>query len=251
MIKLLEGIKKFIKGFVKTEYEVPLKEEPETLGYDVLLAMGPTIGSITRTLGYYPISDVKFGLKSYHIEKVKIDMLSSVLSKESCKTFSKVSSVYYESSHIKEMTIKHQLFCLGIDRKVWKFDFEVYFIYKYWNNVFDDEIAELSVQYVNGIIEALRLNSMTFNNSLKATSIYDQENVKSRHFSGFVKTYGDTKDYNLFSMETTLPENEDIDSDLITKEIDTDIPIEKYIKENTLLMDVIRKQNINVSLRGE
>ena len=52
-------------------------------------------------------------------------------------------------------------------------------------------------------------------------------------------------------MRTTLPENEDIDSDLITKEIDTDIPIEKYIKENTLLMDVIRKQNINVSLRGE
>ena len=30
MIKLLEGIKKFIKGFVKTEYEVQLKEEPET-----------------------------------------------------------------------------------------------------------------------------------------------------------------------------------------------------------------------------
>lgn len=244
-------LKKFIKGFFKVNYEVELLDKPKELDYGIIWQMKDTIADITHKLGYYPIRNIRFGLKDYTIEKVDNDNLIPTLQLHNCKVFSKVSSIYYETSHIRETNIKHQAFCLCIDNKVWKFEFNMFFIYDCWNSEYNCNIAALSVPYINKFIDIMGFNSMLYRGKIHLDSMYKVDSISLRKFSGIVQTFGDLSRYNLFSLATTLPEEREGVVSNIIDEIGSDKELDEFIRDTSMIVDVIRKKHLKISLRGE
>lgn len=249
-------IKKFIKGFFKVEYKVELQDGPKDLDYIIHWQMKDTIASITRVLSFYPINNVKFGLKNYSIEKIDNEYLTPIVEKLGCKSFTKMSSVFYKTTHTRETNLKHQAYCVGIDHNVWKFEFNTFFIYNSWNTNYgeaEEKILDLSVAYIDKFIEVMNLDNMLLKRELWVDPVANLPNVINRNFEGVIKTYGSLSNYNLFSEVTKLPEDESID-DYITFEtvgIDEKSEIES-IHDKSLLVDVIRKDsNDNTIIRGE
>lgn len=241
-------IKDFIKGFFKKEYKVELRDKPiDISSYDIMVKMKLPFAFITNTLGYYPISDITYGIRDYGITKVEnISIKNNILKEKGMyKSFTKVSNVFYEGAHRKEINVKHIVFFMGLDNEIWKFECNPYFIYTAWNNKFDNEIIELCGVLSNGLLDALEINVMV-KGEINVDSIYDLSNMQSRHFEGSIKTYGDIENYSIYNLSTELPDNENIDSLIINGTIENENKLSDYIKDESLIVDILRKEGISM-----
>lgn len=205
-MRMIKKIKDFIKGFFKVEInkDFKLPEAPEKLGVDI-----NSILRITNVLDQLPINQtsLRYGLKSLNIEKVTNHLLKhELLSKNEPIQMVKVNTEYFRSEKRKEFLVTNYMYVLGIDAHVWKITFTSFLICTVYTQDFDTSLIDCCTEFSNGVLKYMQLQNMVaYKDELTFTYLSNKEDVlQTRHFEGYVKTYGSSQEFNTFNLTDVL-----------------------------------------------
>lgn len=236
---MIMKIRDFINGFRKIEHPVLLQEEP-----DFSKLSADTIKRLLSLMKYLPITDVSFGLTDVSITKESnLTMLlkREILKLNKSKSFTKIYCEYYRYAHKKEIQVLNTVFCLGVDDNIWKFEFKSYFTCKSTIVAsFDENIVNFLIQMSNDYI---KMND-GFSNMLTTKCVIEEyqnyDLLKSSHFDGYVKTYGDDSIFRKCAISDILPE-EKTEVHIIRDSIasDTGKTLNEVLDNDSMIIDII------------
>lgn len=250
MIKIIEHIINFFKGFKLINYEYELASKPVYTGSSLILKMSSLLGRTFKIIHDAPADNIRFGIRSYTIEKVDNSVVESQIRiKGECVSFTKVSTIFVPSACEREIDVTNTIFSLGLDNKLWKFQFKTYSLYNSSSSEFDDKFIEFCIELSNNCIEALNLNAMC-KYKISVSPIYEEEQLATRKFEGNVSTYGNFDDTQIYGINELLPNPVEKEPDVIIESIHEEKP-EKILNDDSLLFDVIRRKKPRSELDEE
>lgn len=250
MIKIIEHIINFFKGFKLINYKYELASKPVYTGSSLILKMSSLLGRTFKIIHDVPAENIRFGIRSYTIEKVDNSVVESQIRvKGECVSFTKVSTISVPSACEREIDVINTIFSLGLDNKLWKFQFKTYSLYNSSSSEFDDKFIEFCTELSNNCIEALNLNAMC-KYKISVSPIYEEEQLATRKFEGSVSTYGNFDDTQIYGINELLPNPVEKEPDVIIESIHEENP-EKILDDDSLLFDVIRRKKPRSELDEE
>ena len=202
----LRKLKKWIDGFRTIDYKVPLKEK---CGYELIPYH---LDSVSRDLLYYsfkriPISKLSIGIKEYTVTKeFSPSIIADLINKEKSINFTNIlyQSVFSDSE--KEMCVLTTIYGLGLDREVWRIDITAYAMYRCRSNVYNNEIANIVINFINNFIANIKLDKM-FLHPIRARKIDNFNSEKEKEYRSVLTTYFNECDYKKYGIDELLPKN--------------------------------------------
>lgn len=228
----------WLKGFRKKEYTVDLPTEADLTHVD-LKDMDTVFVSISRILSNIRCFDASFILNDFKAKKVSsMDLWKRLQSIKKPISHLKVSRTGVVYSDKKEICVIATVFCLGLDSKVWKFEFNMTSIYSSIRNDIETDIVNLIVEYLNGYIELMGLRKMCFH-GMWIDDVNHYDSVNQTTYNITMKSFCQGEDYQSYAdnMDTDMKEK----SDYIMTTIDHK-DMENEIHDKSLIVDVIRKR---------
>jgi hypothetical protein len=248
-------IKNFLCGFLPINREFQLQEEPLN-SVETFLLIGEKMDVLFKHLSYLPLHDVVFTLRYYRIRPVdNIPLKKRILYNKESISFKKISMENYYSTTHRQIDVLSTIYSMGIDGRLWEFQFNPMMMYRCSCKDFDNTIIDVCCQYIEFLIDALQLNTMV-NYPLSVTPSQEDE-LSSKSFEGRVVTYGNYEDSMIYGIDKILPNPYENISDYYKQavhvssvpelvETDGNIPI---VVENTdirAFKEAMKKFNIDV-----
>lgn len=250
----MKRMKKFINGFKLMEYTVPLAETP----IKQFLSMS-SIGEILKLSGSLLLSNIKFGIKEYHFEKVHNDLLYKILKESNTsKSFTKVYVETFPATYQKEIHLNTNIFMILIDDKMWKLSLESYLICETPNlEKYDQLLINFLIDHINftlgetDLIYPVVLDGF----NVEINPLIDYQLLKSKKFNGYIKTFGDEETLRSIGFEEFLPEEKESYQEIADKEMEDKITesISSDIKNegNQIIVDVVKSVTSSVTKKDD
>ena len=230
---------KWINGFRKINYEVPLETELNSRKID-LNVMGSVFESMANSISLSICDKVIFGIEEFIAKKVHTNLkLFHYLSKN-LKPISHIKSsvVTVSKTYDKELCCIFTIYSLGLDNNIWEFKIKANCMYKYMEtNKKDDNMLFVLVEYVNGIIKSMNLSAMCKHEVYIDNKEYFNS-VDTQEFKGYVKSFCNLEDYQKYGLSQNFTDLEN-DCEIILQNIEP--MYEDVIKESTIISDTFIK----------
>ena len=233
-------MRKFINGFRKINYIVPLQEECK-ITENIIKEMSSTTELISKKLENLPIKNIIFGFKDYKVKKVLCSGIRKELNEyHKPISFIKVSHQNMIRENIKEIRVVSTIYSMGIDDRIWRFDLNSFIRYSSRSNEFNDELINYCIEYTNEFIKACKLDKMC-EYGLYVNKINDYDECNTRNYEGTIKSFGNGKDFMKFGIDEIVPDitRNDIDTD---EKLNYNEDVVDLLNEESLVVNVIRKK---------
>lgn len=247
----MKNMKDFINGFKLMDYAVPLAEAPVKQFLST-----ESIKEILRLSGSLLLSNIKFGIKEYHFEKVHNDLLYKILKETNAsKSFTKVYVETFPTTYQKEFHLNTNIFLILIDNEMWKLSIETYLICETPNlEKYDQLLINFLIDHINftlketDIIRPVVLNDF----NVEIDLLIDYQLLKSKKFNGYVKTFGDEETLRSIGFEEFLPEEKESQREIIDTEMKDEITEsivfgKKEEEYQQIIVDVVKSVTSSVS----
>lgn len=252
-MKLFEKIKCFINGFRKIKYEVPLAEEFSEMKLKFGNKSLHTIASIERRSNYYPIHNVRFGIKDFTCERLDPSYSTYLESINHPIYLMKSIGKEYNYVNLMENVVENTVISMGLDKNPWKITVKSYYVCNCFTHNFDDEFTDFCNQLSDAFLSDININAMMLNDDFNIDLFSDYNKsrgeISKRHFSGYVKSYGDLDLIEDIKVEDILDPTsyESPDESIVEESINQAVDFNKFIENDSLIFDVIRKYPIDSS----
>lgn len=168
-MKIKEFLSKFydwFRGFFSIEYTVELPDKPVLTGEALFETL--SINNLfynNLMAGYTPIRKCNIGIKNYSITQVDIDFISTYIKRvEQSLHYSRIDTIKFNEYNYHEINLYTTIFSIGLDNKLWKFEFETYFVYNSSVSELNSQIIDLCRDIISALIDKLNLNTMCIYN---------------------------------------------------------------------------------------
>ena len=237
-------LKKFINGFRKINYEFPLIEDFSHMPKILSEESSKLIEYITHEISMYPIENVSYGVSDFKVERLSDKYLEKLYEGNKPIYLFKDIAKNYKSMDLMENNVLSVVISLGLDNHPYKFEVKSFFTCNCYTTSFNDEFSDFCVFLADVFLKNHNINGMIkrgFEIDIKDKYLKDESLISRKHFEGCIKTLGDNNFFKEFDVNEIVDVNDyETDDSIIEKSI-ADIPFSKYINENTLLVDVVRK----------
>ena len=233
-------MKKFINGFRKINYIVPLQEECK-ITQDIIKEMSSTTELISKKLEKLPIKNVIFGFKEYKVKKVRcLGIRKELNSYHKPISFVKVSYQNMIQDKRREIRVVSTIYSMGLDDRIWRFDLNSFIVYSSSSNEFNDELIDYCIEYTNEFIKVCNLDKMC-RDGLYVNKINEYDQSNTRNYEGQIKTFGNGKDFMKFGIDDIVPDINinDIDTE---EKLDYNQDVLELLDDESLVINVIRKK---------
>lgn len=232
----MSTLKEFFEGFKLKDYTVELAREPVKQFLTV-----SSVKEILKLSESLLLSHIRFGISDYHFEKVDEPIIEEAIRREeTSKSFTKVRSETHPYTYQKEIHVSSNIFMILIDQKLWKLSIDAYLICE--TPYIEDHEAVLTnylVRYINALLSDT--------NFIKPVSLYnnrieylvDYQLLRSRRFTGYVKTYGDQSILNEIGFDNYLPKEEE-KTQILVREDEESINEISNEEESPIMIKIVK-----------
>jgi len=245
----MNKFKKWIDGFRKKEYVVPLATEANLSSINLDI-MGSIFESMSRTIAHFTCESASFSIIDFKATKLvgNLVLMYNLLKKKEPISQLKISRCGLDISQKREIYVSATVFCLGIDKEVWRFDFKASSVYTSLNNEIEFRIADVLIEYINGFIQSIQLSKMCqCDVIIQNTTNYDS--VHGEMYSGWVRSYCNNIEYPYYA---SIHDATDMTNDaVILLHCVNEEEMEEQMEDDSMIIDVIRRRNTSMMLQDD
>lgn len=245
---MMNKILTWIDGFRLKDHEVPLATSAN-LSTINLNVMGSIFESMTRTIANFTCESASFAILDFKANKViNVPLYYNLIKKKKSISQLKISRCGLDISNKREIFVSATVFCLGLDKQVWRFDFKASTVYTSLRNDIEIQVADVLIDYLNGFIDMMDLNKMCLYD-MHIDNTLNYESVHGEIYNGWVKSYCNELEYQNYA---TILDTSDMSNEAnILLHCINEKEMEQELEDESMIIDVIRRRDSSLQLRDD
>lgn len=236
----MSTIREFLNGFKLVDYKVELANEL------VKQYFSPSIVEEILVLSEsLLLSNVRFGIHNYHIEKMDEEFVPDKLLKKieennGCVSFTKVYNETHPTTYEKETHLSSSIYVLLIDENVWKLSIDAFLVCEspYLDDG-DQLVIDFLIKYVNSLLTETKIIKPILYGNCQIDKIVDYQLLRVISFTGYSKIYGDQSLLENIGYDEYLPDKKEEYQTLIDEEDEKLIIEDEKTEEEPIMVDIV------------
>lgn len=241
-----ESINKFYRGFKKIQYDVDLPVKFDKNIFDFGENMYDAQTKIDDFLSNIPIQNYSYGIKDFNACIADERYMRRLMASGKNLFMIKQSYTKYEKSNLTENDVTITVISKGLDKKVWKFDVKMFFIYTCFNTSFDIDILSCGSTLANGFFKDMKIDYMLYDENwyINIPIAKNVDRITSKRYDGYVKVYGSMDYMKNYGITDTINPNTPDES--LIEDCEAEYSLEEFIQSKALVTDVVRRNRNNM-----